>query len=471
MPTALLSVFDKTGIADFAAELHALGWRIVSSGGTAKVVAERGVPVTDVADLTGVPAILDHRVVTLHPKVHGGLLADPTKPEHIADMEEYGIEPISLVVANLYPFTSNPGIELIDIGGPAMVRASAKNHAHVAVIVDPDDYEPVLTEIAEHGEVTLATRRRLARDAFAHTATYDAAIVTWFDATEPEPDAVAADDSPCPRARRDSALRREPASAGARYRLAGAHGWWDSMVQHGGKPMSYLNLYDSEAAWRLVNDFDQPACVIIKHANPCGVAVVDDADGGISEAYRRANACDPVSAFGGIVALNRPATPEFAAALGDVFTEVVVAPGYDDDALGGTPRAQEPAGDHRQRAGGVAVRSEAARRRVDRAGARPGVDRSRAPGESSPRHNPPTSSGTTSCLRGRCVRRSAVTPSSTPNNDKRSVSAPDSRTGSTRPGSPASGRLAEPPVERVRAMPSFRSVTDSTPLPQPALRR
>src|SRR5262245_22259674 len=173
MPTALLSVYDKAGIGDLAEALHGLGWRIVSSGGTAKVVAERGVPVTDVADLTGVPAILDHRVVTLHPKVHGGLLADPTKPEHQADMEAYGIEPISLVVVNLYPFTSNPSIELIDIGGPAMVRASAKNHAHVAVVVDPDDYEVVLADIEQHGEVTLATRRRLARDAFAHTAAYD----------------------------------------------------------------------------------------------------------------------------------------------------------------------------------------------------------------------------------------------------------------------------------------------------------
>src|SRR5262245_8094374 len=170
MPTALLSVYDKTGIGDLAESLHGLGWKLVSSGGTAKVIAERGVPVTDVAELTGVPAILDHRVVTLHPKVHGGLLADPTKPEHQADMEAYGIEPIALVVANLYPFSSSPGIELIDIGGPAMVRASAKNHAHVAVVVEPRNYEPVLAEIEQHGGVTYETRRRLARDAFAHTA-------------------------------------------------------------------------------------------------------------------------------------------------------------------------------------------------------------------------------------------------------------------------------------------------------------
>ena len=329
VPTALLSVYDKAGIGDLAEALHGLGWRIVSSGGTAKVVAERGIPVTDVADLTGVPAILDHRVVTLHPKIHGGLLADPTKPEHQADMAEYGIEPISLVVVNLYPFTSNPSIELIDIGGPAMVRASAKNHAHVAVVVDPDDYAVVLGEIEQHGEVSSGTRRRLARDAFAHTAAYDAAIVTWFDA-------AGSDDEPLPPTihvalERAEVLRygENPHQQGARYRFAGAHGWWDSMVQHGGKELSYLNLYDTEAAWRLVNDFEDPACVIVKHANPCGVALAGD----ITEAYVRANACDPVSAFGGIVAVNRTVTPAMADELAGVFTEVVVAPGYDDDAL------------------------------------------------------------------------------------------------------------------------------------------
>jgi phosphoribosylaminoimidazolecarboxamide formyltransferase / IMP cyclohydrolase len=329
VPTALLSVFDKSGIADLAAALHELGWTIVSSGGTAKAVAERGIPVTDVADLTGVPAILDHRVVTLHPKVHGGLLADPTNPTHVADMAEYDIEPISLVVVNLYPFTSNPGIELIDIGGPAMVRASAKNHAHVAVVVDPADYGTVVDEIRQQGAISLATRRRLARDAFAHTATYDAAIVTWFDDTEPEPD-------PLPRTIHVALERAEilrygenPHQMGARYRFAGAHGWWDSMVQHGGKALSYLNLYDTEAAWRLVNDFEVPACVIVKHANPCGVAIAAD----IADAYARANACDPISAFGGIVAVNRTVTLAMAEPLSDVFTEVVVAPGYDDDAL------------------------------------------------------------------------------------------------------------------------------------------
>jgi len=335
VPVALLSVFDKTGIAEFAAELHALGWKLVSSGGTAKAVAAAGVPVTDVADLTGVPAILDHRVVTLHPLVHGGLLADPTKPEHQADMAEYGIEPIALVVANLYPFAAQPGIELIDIGGPAMVRASAKNHAHVAIVVDPADYPVVLSEIRGGGEVSPATRRRLARGAFAHTAAYDAAIVTWFDAVPPE-----GEPEPLPRTihlalERAEILRygENPHQQGARYRLAGSQGWWDSIVQHGGKALSYLNLYDTEAAWRLVHRFDAPAVVIVKHANPCGVALGTDPSDPIADAYAKAHACDPVSAFGGIVAANRPVTQAMAEALAPVFTEVVVAPGFEPGAL------------------------------------------------------------------------------------------------------------------------------------------
>ena len=333
MPTALLSVYDKTGIAELASALHRSGWQIVSSGGTAAVVSAAGVPVTDVADLTGVPAILDHRVVTLHPTVHGGILADPGSAEHRADMEAYGIEPISLVVANLYPFRTRPGIELIDIGGPAMVRAAAKNHAHVAVVVDPADYETVLGDLREHEGITAATRRRLARDAFAHTAAYDAAIVTWFDRTEPEPE-------PLPRTlhvalERTDVLRygENPHQQGARYRFEGGTSWWDSMIQHGGKALSYLNLYDTEAAWRLVHRFDAPACVIVKHANPCGVAIGTDPADPIADAYTKANACDPVSAFGGIVAVNRTVTRTMAEPLSAVFTEVVVAPGYDDGAL------------------------------------------------------------------------------------------------------------------------------------------
>ncbi len=329
MPTALFSVYDKSGVAEFAAALHRLGWRIVSSGGPARQIAAAGVEVTDVADLTGVPAILGHRVVTLHPRVHGGLLADPTDAEHRADMAAHGIEPIDLVVVNLYPFSSDPGIELIDIGGPAMVRAAAKNHAHVAVVVNTSDYAPVLDEITSTGSVGEATRRRLARDAFSTTAGYDAAIVGWLDET--------GDDDPLPRTVHLSLERAEvlrygenPHQVGARYRdTTSPRGWWDAAEQHQGKALSYLNLYDTESASRLVHSFDDPGVVVVKHANPCGVAVADD----IGEAYVRANACDPVSAFGGIVAANRPVTAAMAEALAPVFTEVVVAPSFEPAAL------------------------------------------------------------------------------------------------------------------------------------------
>ncbi len=334
VPTALLSVYDKSGIVEFAESLHELGWSLVSSGGTARAIADAGVPVTDVAELTGLPAILGHRVVTLHPKIHGGILADPTDSEHIADMAHHGIEPIDLVVVNLYPFSSDPGIELIDIGGPAMVRAAAKNHAHVGVLVDPGDYAPVLDELRAGGSLTDATRRRLARTAFAHTASYDAAIVTWFDELAPaDPDTEGAVLPSSIHLALELAqpLRygENPHQQGARYRQAGATSWWDSMTQHGGKELSYLNVFDTEAAWRLVHRFDEPAVVVVKHANPCGVAVADD----ITEAYIRANACDPVSAFGGIVAANRTVTAEMATALGDVFTEVVIAPDFEAEAL------------------------------------------------------------------------------------------------------------------------------------------
>ena len=335
MPTALVSVYDKTGIAECARELHALGWSLMSSGGTASVIAEAGVPVTDVAEVTGVPAILGHRVVTLHPKVHGGILANRSDPNHQADLERFGIDPIDLVIANLYPFSSDPGVELIDIGGPAMVRAAAKNHADVAVVVSPRDYQLVVEEIREHGVIRAATRRRLARDAFAHTAAYDASIVRWFDETDDE-----AATEELPRTlhlalERVETLRygENPHQIGARYRdltsSSGAAGWWQSVTQHGGKAMSYLNVYDTEAAWRLAHQFEQPTAVVVKHANPCGVASADT----IEVAYSKAHQCDPVSAFGGIVAVNRPVTRSMAESLAPVFTEVVVAPGYEDGAL------------------------------------------------------------------------------------------------------------------------------------------
>ncbi len=335
MPTALLSVFDKSGVVDLARSLRDLGWSLVSSGGTARAISDAGLEVTDVAELTGVPAILGHRVVTLHPKVHGGILADPSDESHRADMDEHGITPIALVVGNLYPFAADPGIELIDIGGPAMVRAAAKNHAHVGVVVDPADYDGVVTELQSSGELSAPTRRRLARRAFAHTAAYDAAIVTWFDDSEPAP--VDDPDTSVLPASIHLALDRaqplrygeNPHQEGARYQQEGATSWWETMTQHGGKALSYLNLFDTEAAWRLVHRFESPACVVVKHANPCGVAVDQD----IADAYVRANACDPVSAFGGIVAANRTVTLAMATALAEVFTEVVVAPDFDDDAL------------------------------------------------------------------------------------------------------------------------------------------
>ena len=336
-------MYDKTGVVELAGGLHELGWDLVSSGGTARAIAEAGIPVTDVADLTGFPAILGHRVVTLHPKVHGGILADPTNPEHQADMDTYGIEAIDLVVANLYPFSAEPSIELIDIGGPAMVRASAKNHAHVGIVTDPSRYDEVLAELRSTGSLSLETRRRFARDAFAHTAAYDAEILAWFDAGMPAPgDAGAAGgdaDAPAelPAAieltlDRAEVLRygENPHQVGARYTTRGQQGWWATAIQHGGKAMSYLNVYDTEAAWQLVHALgDGPTAVVIKHANPCGAAVADD----ILTAYTRAHECDPVSAFGGIVAVNRPVTMAVAEAIQPVFTEVLVAPSYDADAL------------------------------------------------------------------------------------------------------------------------------------------
>jgi phosphoribosylaminoimidazolecarboxamide formyltransferase/IMP cyclohydrolase len=332
VPTALLSVYDKTGIVEFARGLHDLGWDLISSGGTAREISAAGLAVTDVADLTGFPAILGHRVVTLHPKVHGGLLADPTDPDHQRDLADYGIEPIALAVINLYPFSSDPSIELIDVGGPTMVRAAAKNHAHVGVVVNPQDYEPVLTELRAQGQLDERTRRSLARSAFAHTAAYDAAIVTWLDASDPEPEEFAP--SIHLTLERPDVLRygENPHQVGARYAVSGQASWWDQMVQHGGKELSYLNVLDTEAAWRLVSAFDAPACVIVKHANPCGVALGEGSDP-IASAYIRANECDPVSAFGGIVAVNGTVTLAMAEALAPVFTEVVVAPGYEPAAL------------------------------------------------------------------------------------------------------------------------------------------
>ena len=330
---ALLSAYDKTGMVELGRALVELGWELVSSGGTARVLADAGLPVIPTEQVTGFPEMLGHRVVTLHPAIHGGILADRTDPSHVEDMATYDVTPIDLVAVNLYPFSSDPSIELIDIGGPAMVRGAAKNHSQVTVLVNPTDYEVVLSELREQGEVSDGTRRRLARDAFAHTAAYDAAIVSWFDdgGAGEVPGA-----SELPRTLHLSATRSQelrygenPHQVGARYSLPGG-GCWDDAVQHGGKEMSFLNVYDADAAWRLVHSLGElPAAVVIKHANPCGAAVADD----ITAAYQRAHECDPVSAYGGIVAVNRVVPKTMAEALAPVFTEVVIAPGYEDDAL------------------------------------------------------------------------------------------------------------------------------------------
>ncbi|MFM8266558.1 MAG: bifunctional phosphoribosylaminoimidazolecarboxamide formyltransferase/IMP cyclohydrolase [Ilumatobacteraceae bacterium] len=328
-PTALLSVFDKTGIVDLAAGLHELGWRILASGGTAAAVSAAGVPVTDVAEITGVPAILDHRVVTLHPRVHGGLLADPTDEGHRADMAAYGIEPIQLVVVGIPPFATHASIDAIDVGGPAMIRAAAKNHLHVGVVVRTAEYGPVLDEIRRDGALSLATRRRLARDAFATISAYDTAIASWID------DPRVVEESLPPglhlSLERAQTLRygENPHQQGARYRVVGRHGWPDAAVVHQGKPLSYLNMLDADAAWRLVNHFAAPASVIVKHTNPCGVAVAGD----ILAAHDRALACDPTSAFGGVVALNRAIDVGVAEVLVTGFIDVLIAPDCEQTAL------------------------------------------------------------------------------------------------------------------------------------------
>jgi phosphoribosylaminoimidazolecarboxamide formyltransferase/IMP cyclohydrolase len=333
---ALLSVWDKSGLVEFARGLHERGVELVSSGGTAKAIDEAGIPVTYLADVTGFPEMLDHRVVTLHPKVHGGILADRGKQSHLDDMDEHGIVPFDIVVTNLYPFRESPDIETIDIGGPAMTRAAAKNHAWVAVVTRTDQYDGVLAELRENGALSDTTRRALALEAFAATAAYDGAIVAWLQETA-SPFGHGAGELPqhlvLALDRTDEQLRygENPHQSGARYRTSGTTSWWDGITQHSGVALSYLNLYDADAAWRLAHDLgDGPTVAIIKHANPCGVAVADD----LATAYQLALECDERSAFGGIVALNRPvdaATVERMVA--GPQADLVIAPGYDDGTI------------------------------------------------------------------------------------------------------------------------------------------
>jgi len=339
---ALISVYDKSGLADLARGLHEAGVEIVSTGSTAARIAEAGVPVTPVGDVTGFPECLDGRVKTLHPAVHGGLLADLRKAEHRRQIEELGIVPFELVVVNLYPFADTVAsgaspdecVEQIDIGGPAMVRASAKNFANVAVVVDPDSYGAVLTAVG-HGGFTLPERAAFATRAFSHTASYDIAVATWLSAGHANEQA-AGEPGEFPEWMgaswsRGDVLRygENPHQTAAVYVAHTHEPGVASARQLHGKQMSYNNFVDADAARRAAFDFVDPAVAIIKHANPCGIAIGLDAE----EAYRKAFATDPVSAFGGVVAVNRPVSVELAEAMGDVFTEVIVAPEYDADAL------------------------------------------------------------------------------------------------------------------------------------------
>jgi phosphoribosylaminoimidazolecarboxamide formyltransferase/IMP cyclohydrolase len=336
---ALISVYDKTGLAGLAEGLHRAGVEIVSTGSTAAKIAETGTPVMRVERLTGFPECLDGRVKTLHPKVHAGLLADRRRPDHLQQLEDLDVEPFDLLISNLYPFQETVAsgaapdecVEQIDIGGPAMIRAAAKNHASVAVVVDPASYDAVLAAVAAGG-FTLEQRRRLAARAYAHTAAYDVAVASWF-ANVLAPDEVAGEahwaDFLGATWERAAVLRygENPHQRAALY-IDGRGGLAAAEQLHG-KEMSYNNYVDADAALRSAYDFAAPCVAIIKHANPCGIAVGAD----IADAHRKAHACDPVSAFGGVIATNRPVTAELADQVAEVFTEVVVAPGFDDAAV------------------------------------------------------------------------------------------------------------------------------------------
>ena len=336
---ALLSVSDKTGLIDFAKQLAGYGVELVSTGGTAKALKDAGLDVLDVSQLTGFPEMMDGRVKTLHPKVHGGLLAIRGNKEHAAAMEQHHIKPIDLLVVNLYPFEATVAkgaafddcVENIDIGGPAMIRAAAKNHGDVTVVVEPTDYEKVLGEMAQHnGMVTLDLRQRLAAKAYARTAAYDAAISNWFAET-------LHDDAPDYRAFGGKLIQplrygENPHQSAAFYQAPGQRFGVASARQLQGKELSYNNINDTDAAYECVAEFDPrrtAACVIVKHANPCGVAEGTN----LVDAYRKALACDSTSAFGGIVALNQKLDADAAKAITEIFTEVIIAPEATDEAI------------------------------------------------------------------------------------------------------------------------------------------
>ncbi len=371
MPRALISVYDKSGLDGFAGGLHELGWELVASGGTAAFLDGHALPVTRLETLTGFAELLGHRVVTLHPAVHGGVLARRDVPEDLADLTAHGIEPFDLVVVNLYPFAKTAArrgvtevevVEMIDIGGPTLLRAAAKNFLHVGVVARVDRYERVLAELREAGGLSVDTRRSLAGEAFVVTAAYESAVSTWFHEREAFPEALV----PMFRKERDLAYGENPHQRAAYYAQAGARRHLLSRVeQRGGKELSYNNLNDLSAARRLADEFTLPACVIVKHANPCGVAVA----GSIEEAYPRAVASDPVSAYGGVVVVNRPVSAEVAERIAGQFVEVLFAPAYNEGALDvlrrkeavrlldSTERRSTPAGerDYRRVIGGLLV--------------------------------------------------------------------------------------------------------------------
>ncbi len=335
---ALVSVYDKSGLAELAAALDAAGVAIVSTGSTARTIAAAGVPVTQVEELTGFPELLDGRVKTLHPRVHAGILADTRNEDHVRQLAEVEVEPFDLVVVNLYPFSDTVAsgasedecVEQIDIGGPSMVRAAAKNHPSVAIVTSPAAYGQVV-EAAGSGGFTLEQRRRLAAEAFVHTASYDTAVASWMGNVV----ADTSDGTGFPAwvgatYDRDAVLRygENPHQRAAIY--LGDRPGVASAEQLHGKEMSYNNYVDTDAAVRAAHDHgDQPTVAVIKHANPCGIAIGDS----VEQAYDRAHATDPVSAFGGIIAANRPVTAAMADKVKDVFTEVIIAPDFDEDAL------------------------------------------------------------------------------------------------------------------------------------------
>ncbi|MGV9688502.1 bifunctional phosphoribosylaminoimidazolecarboxamide formyltransferase/IMP cyclohydrolase [Streptomyces sp. NPDC003444] len=341
---ALVSVYDKTGLEELARGLHEAGVELVSTGSTAGKIAAAGVPVTKVEELTGFPECLDGRVKTLHPRVHAGILADLRLESHREQLAELGVEPFDLVVVNLYPFretvasgaTPDECVEQIDIGGPSMVRAAAKNHPSVAIVTSPERYGDVLAAVRSGG-FDLTARKRLAGEAFRHTAAYDVAVASWFADTAANGGytaGAAADDSGFPgflgaTYERNNVLRYgENPHQGAALYVDGTGGLAEAEQLHG-KEMSYNNYTDTDAARRAAYDHDEPCVAIIKHANPCGIAIGAD----VAEAHRKAHACDPLSAFGGVIAVNRPVTVELAEQVAEIFTEVIVAPAYEDGAV------------------------------------------------------------------------------------------------------------------------------------------